>query len=130
MGIFSLTRFGSPSGDEGMAREGNVVTETRASLDPPTGGTRDGQGDKRQESRPRGSRSHGGRGRDDRQQGSRQGSRTDQDEWLRKQKEELKFQKESLDKAVEKDISGESGERQTSHVTVKPGPRRPRGRGR
>ena len=125
MGIFFLTRFGSPSGDEGMAREGNRVTEPRSSLDPAAGGTRDRQGDKRRETRPQDKRP-----REDRQSGSRQGSRTDQDEWLRKQKEELKFQKESLEKAVEKDIKGETGERQRSHVTVKPAPTRPRGRRR
>ncbi len=117
MGIFFLTRFGSPSGDEGMAREGNMVTETRS------------QGDKRSQSRPQ-NRSQSHRPREDRRPGGRQGTRTDHDEWLRKQKENLKFQKESLEEAVEKSISGETGERQGSHVTVKPAPTRPRGRRR
>ena len=121
MGIFFLIRYGSPSGDEGMAREGNRVTETR----PPSGGTRDRQDDRRRESRPQSSRS-----KDGSKQGSRQGSRTDQDEWLKNQKEDLKFQKESLEKAVDKEISGESGERQSGNVTVKPAPTRPRGRRR
>jgi len=119
MGIFFLARYGSPSGDEGMAREGNKVMEARAQVDG------------RKESRAQNSR-----GRDDRRQGGRQGSRADQGEWLKKQKEELKFQKETLDRAVDKEIAGETGEtgetgeNQGSHVTVKPGPRRPRGRRR
>ena len=126
MGIFFLIRYGSPSGDEGMAREGNRVTETRPSLDPATGGTRDRQGEKRPESRPQDSRR-----REERRPGSKQTrSPADQDKWLQKQKEDLKFQKETLEKAVEKDIKGETGEGPTSHVTVKPGPRRPRGRRR
>ena len=108
LAIFLLIRFGSPSGDEGMAREGNRVMEPRS------------QGDRRQESRSRDYRR-----RDDRRSGNRPTNRTDQDEWLKKQKEELKFQKDSLEKAVDKDISGETG---GSNVTVKPGPRRPRGR--
>jgi hypothetical protein len=114
MGIFFLTRFGSPSGDEGMAREGNRVMETRP------------KDDKRPENRPRDNRP-----REDRRPVNKQvRSRTDQDEWLRKQKEDLKFQKETLEKAVEKEISGETGERPRSHVTVKPAPTRPRGRRR
>ena len=114
MGIFFLIRFGSPSGDEGMAREDNRVMETR----PP--------GDKRPENR-----SFDKRHREERRPGNKPTrSRTDQDEWLRKQKEDLKFQKETLDKAVEKEITGETGERPRSHVTVKPAPTRPRGRRR
>jgi hypothetical protein len=126
MGIFFLVRYGSPSGDEGMAREGNRITETRPSLDPATGGTRDRQGDRRPESRPQDSRR-----REERRPVSKQTrSPADQDKWLQKQKEDLKFQKETLDKAVDKELSGETGERPGSHVTVKPGPRRPRGRRR
>ncbi len=124
MGIFFLIRFGSPSGDEGMAREGNRVMETRP------------QGDKRQESREQrasaAAKAMADKGRrEERRPVSKQvRSRTDQDEWLRKQKEDLKFQKETLEKAVEKDIKGETGERPRSHVTVKPAPTRPRGRRR
>ena len=112
MGIFFLIRYGSPSGDEGMAREGNRVMETS----PPLDRTRDRQGDKRQDSRRR----------EERRPANKQTrSAADQAQWLEKQKEDLKFQKESLEKAVDKDISGEGS---SSHVTVKPGPRRPRGR--
>ena len=119
LGIFFLIRYGSPSGDEGMAREGNKVTETRS------------QGDKRQESRPQGDRSQDNRRRDERRPGNKPvRSAADQAQWLEKQKEDLKFQKESLDKAVDKELSGESGERPTSHVTVRPAPTRPRGRRR
>ena len=122
MGIFFLIRYGSPSGDEGMAREGNRVTETRTSLDQ----ARDRQGEKRPETRPQDSRR-----REERRPGTKQTrSPADQDKWLQKQKEDLKFQKETLEKAVEKDIKGETAEGPTSHVTVKPGPRRPRGRRR
>ena len=124
LGIFFLIRYGSPSGDEGMAREGNKVTETRPPLDPAKGGTRDRQGDKRQESRPQDSRR-----REERRPGNKPvRSAADQAQWLEKQKEDLKFQKESLDKVVEKELSGEPGERPASHVTVRPAPRRPRGR--
>jgi hypothetical protein len=109
MGIFFLIRYGSPSGDEGMAREGNRVMETGP------------QGDKRHESRPQDSRR-----REERRPANKPTrSAADQAQWLEKQKEDLKFQKESLEKAVDKDITGEGS---ASHVTVKPGPRRPRGR--
>jgi uncharacterized membrane protein YqhA len=123
MGIFFLVRYGSPSGDEGMAREGNRVPETRS------------HSDRRQESRSSLDRTRDrqdNRRRDERRQGSKQArSPADQDKWLQKQKEDLKFQKETLEKAVEKDIKGETSEHRTSsHVTVKPGPRRPRGRRR
>ena len=122
MGIFFLIRYGSPSGDEGMAREGNRVPETRPSLDQ----ARDRQGEKRPETRPQDSRR-----REERRPGTKQTrSPADQDKWLQKQKEDLKFQKETLEKAVERDIKGETGEGPTSHVTVKPGPRRPKGRRR
>jgi len=122
MGIFSLIRYGSPSGDEGMAREGNRIMDT---------GT---QGERRPErSRTQGAsaaaKAMGDKGRRA-EKGRSQGQRTDQEEWLKKQKADLKFQKETLDKAVDKEISGETGESQSSHVTVKPGPRRPRGRRR
>jgi hypothetical protein len=114
LGIFFLIRYGSPSGDEGMAREGNMVTEVRP------------QGDKRQENRPQDNRR-----RDERRPANKPvRSAADQAQWLEKQKEDLKFQKESLDKAVDKELSGESGDRPTSHVTVRPAPTRPRGRKR
>jgi len=117
LGIFFLIRYGSPSGDEGMAREGNKVAETRS------------QGDKRQESRPQGDRSQDNRRKDERRPGNKPiRTAADQAQWLEKQKEDLKFQKDSLDKAVDKELSGESGERPASHVTVRPAPRRPRGR--
>jgi hypothetical protein len=111
MGIYFLIRFGSPAGDEGMAREGNRVPDAGP------------KGERGQERRPQDSR-----GRVDRRPAGRPESRTDQDEWLKKQKEDLKFQKESLERAVERDLSGEPGERQGSNVTVKAGPRRPRRR--
>jgi len=130
MGIFFLVRFGSPSGDEGMALEANKVMETGPSLDPSSGGTPPDQAqDRRVDKRPEGM-AQDSRRRDERRPDSRRGGRADKDEWLKKQKEDLKFQKESLEKALEKEISGEAGENRTSHVTVKPGPRRPRGRRR
>lgn len=112
MGIFFLVRYGSPSGDEGMAREGNRVPESRShSTSSSATASTSAKATTDKGRRP--------------QQAHRPRSRTDQDEWLKKQKEELKFQKDSLEKAVNKEISGETGD---SHVTVKPGPRRPRGR--
>ena len=108
MGIFFLVRYGSPSGDEGMSREGNRTPETR------TDSSR-AQGDKRK----------------DRAQGAgrrAQKDRTEQGDWLKKQKEDLKFQKDSLEKAVDRDLSEGTRTRQGSNVTVRPGPRRPRGR--
>lgn len=119
MGIFFLIRYGSPSGDEGMAREDNKIPETRT----PLGRARDKQGDRRPDSR---AQSQGRRP----EKGRPRASQTNQEEWLKKQKDELKFQKESLEKAVDKEISGETGERPGSHVTVKPAPTRPRGRRR
>ena len=113
MGIFFLTRFGVPSGDEGMAREGNRSVETRP------------QNDRKPEKRSRTSRRTSDQG-----PGARQGEQADKDEWLKKQKEDLKFQKETLEKAVEKDFTGGGGARQNGSVTVRPGPKRPRGRRR
>ncbi|MGD8352656.1 MAG: hypothetical protein PVJ01_00710 [Pseudomonadota bacterium] len=113
LGIFFLTRYGSPSGDEGMVREGTRPAEVK-----PKGDRRERPGDSR-------SRADRFRKTDKRQAGE---NRSDQDAWLQKQKEDLKFQKESLEKAVEKDISGESRQRPGGHVTVRPGPRRPKGR--
>jgi len=123
MGIFFLIRFGSPSGDEGMAREGNRVPETVPHVDKRPGNRAQGA------PRP-GSGQAGRRTERENRKDQPKRSQADQDEWLKKQKEELKFQKESLEKAMEKDVSGETGERPASHVTVKPGPRRPRGRRR
>jgi len=113
LGIFFLVRHGSPAGDENLARENNRVQEAGSG------------GERRQDKRTpdRG-------GRRDQRQANRTQSRTDQDEWLRKQKEELKFQKEDLEKAVERDLSGDPVTRPGSNVTVKAGPRRPRGRRR
>ena len=114
-----------------MAREGNRVTETRPHGDrrpenrAPLDGARDRQDAPRQGSGQAGRRAEKEHRKDQPKRGQ-----ADQDEWLRKQKEDLKFQKETLEKAVDKEISGETGEGQTSHVTVKPGPRRPRGRRR
>ena len=122
MGIYFLVRYGSPSGDEGMAREGNRVPESRSSLD--RAPFDQAQGRREKHSGSSSAKAMADRGRRP-QQAHRPRSRTDQDEWLKKQKEELKFQKDSLEKAVDKEISGETG---GSHVTVKPGPRRPRGR--
>ena len=111
MGIFFLVRYGSPSGDEGMARESNRGMEIKSASSRSQGASASAKA-----SADKGRRS---------QHTSRSRSRTDQEEWLKKQKEELKFQKDSLEKAVDKDLSRETG---SSHVTVKPGPRRPRGR--
>ena len=107
LGIFFLVRYGSPSGDEGMARESNRVQEIKSESSRAQGSGRRAQ-------------KHPGKEKDNRTR-----NRTNQEEWLKKQKEELKFQKDSLEKAVDKDLSRETG---SSHVTVKPGPRRPRGR--
>ena len=86
-----------------------------------------------------GTRITGARSADDRRQVDREhrkgedrrrSGRVDRDEWLQKKKEELKFQKESLERAIEMDISDESATRQEGNVTVRPGPRRPRGKRR
>lgn len=106
LGIFFITRFGKPSGDEGMSREGNRPVEA---------GGREGRS---------GEHGSGDRRREDRQAGER----TDTDKWLKKQKQELKFQKESLEKAMEKQVTGQEENRSDGNVTVRPGPRRPRRR--
>lgn len=130
MGIFFLTRFGSPSGDEGMAREGNKVLEVRSFPDR----VKDRPAGRRHVDRAQGAsadaKAMADKGRRP-QKGQTKGNQADdQEEWLRKQKEELKFQKDTLEKAVEKEISQEREARQSGNVTVRPGPRRPRGRRR
>lgn len=111
-GIFLLTRFGAPSGDEGMSREGNQ---------PYDGGARSGKQAGRRDNEPR--------RKDEKRRDARQGSdRTERDERQRNEKEDLRFQKESLEKAMEKDIAGDTGGRENGNVTVRPGPRRPRRR--
>lgn len=120
LGIFFLTRHGSPSGDETMARENNRVPEARGSGDPRKE-DRGGDASTAGAARNRGRRS----GKERRSSGA-----ADQEEWLKKQKEDLKFQKETMEKAVEREVAGETGTRQNGNVTVRPGPKRPRGRRR
>lgn len=126
LGIFFLTRFGTPSGDEGMAREGNRVPEARSRDDRERGSSASAKASTSAKATVDRTADKGRRAEKERHKGSQ----ADQDEWLKKQKEELKFQKDSLEKAVEKELTGDTGERKGSHVTVKPGPRRPRGRRR
>lgn len=97
VGIFLLIRYGSPSGDEGMSREGNRPAD------------RDWRRDRKRD--PMGDRKPG---RDKK--------------WVEKQKEDLKFRKEELTLETRRDLGKGTEGRRDSHVTVKPGPRKPRGR--
>ena len=112
-----------------MAREGNRILESRSRLDR----AKDRPEEKRHVDRAQGAsadaKAMADKGRRP-QKGKPKVSQADQDEWLRKQKEDLKFQKETLEKVVEKDLSEERDARQNGNVTVRPGPRRPRGRRR
>jgi uncharacterized membrane protein YqhA len=107
-GIFLLVRYGANSGDESQARETNRV--------PDGGGKKQPQRQGRQQQR--------GRGREEGREGAKSGRHKD-GEWLKKQKDNLKFEKDSLKGVPEGDKSSSSGR---SNVTVKPGPRRPRRR--
>ena len=108
VGIFLLVRFGSPSGDDSMAREGTRVSEDRG----------------RSDHRPRPKRETRGKERI----GGKEKTAEKSEDWLEKQKESLKFQKESLGQVTDQESRGESSARQNGNVTVRPGPRRPRRR--
>jgi uncharacterized membrane protein YqhA len=95
-GIFLLTRQGAPSGDEVMSREGNRPYTAQ-------GRERKREHDRRQVDRKRG----------------------EDKAWLEKQKDHLKFEKETLLKEGEEGKTGRPGERTSGNVTVKPGPKRP-----
>ncbi|MDF1535605.1 MAG: hypothetical protein P1S46_03770 [bacterium] len=110
VGIFLLVRSGAPSGDDSMAREGTRPSEDRARSD---SRAKPGKG-------PRGKEKFAGK--------EPGGGKTD--DWLEKQKEGLRFQKESLGQVTDSKSQGEGGSRQDGSVTVRPGPRRPRGRRR
>ncbi len=111
-GIFALVRYSTPSGDEGMSREGNSVPRTQSEA--PRG----------QEGKARDARTGQDRRSDPRQEGRRES-----EEGAGRRKDDLKFRKETLlDQAVEKELLPGSQDRPESHVTVKPGPRRSRRR--
>jgi uncharacterized membrane protein YqhA len=108
VGIFLLIRFGSPSGDDSMAREGTRVSEDR------------GRSDRRPRPKKEPERKE--------RVGGREKPAGKSEDWLEKQKESLKFQKESLGQVTDQESREEGSARPSGHVTVKPGPRRPRRR--
>ena len=119
LGIFFLVRFGPTSGDESMAREGTRVPEDQSRQDRPR--------QERQDRRPKPKRESVGKGRGTEKE--KPAGKPD-DDWLEKQKESLKFQKESLGQVTDPEKKDEGSTRQNGNVTVRPGPKRPRGRRR
>jgi hypothetical protein len=129
LGIFFLVRFGPTSGDEIMSREGTHVFEERTSQaqhrqERPR---QDRPRQERQERRPKPKREPAGK---DKETEKVMPAGKADDDWLEKQKESLKFQKESLGQVTGSEKSDEGSARQNGNVTVRPGPRRPRGRRR
>jgi hypothetical protein len=108
VGIFLLVRFGTPSGDDSMGREGTRVSEDR------------GRSDRRPRPKKEPERKE--------RVGGKERAAGKSEDWLEKQKESLKFQKESLGQVTDRDSRGEGSARQNGNVTVRPGPRRPRRR--
>jgi hypothetical protein len=94
-GIFLLVRYGSPSGDEGMVREGSRPLD------------RDSRRDRKRDSTE--DRKH-----------------VRDKKWIARQKEDLKFRKEEMTRETLKDLEDGAESRREGHVTVKPGPKRPR----
>ena len=135
LGIFFLIRFGPTSGDESLAREGTRVPEDSPRQDQPR--------PERQDRRPRPNKESGRKDSGRKDSGPRDSGRKDRspdrstgqetsapkgDDWLEKQKESLKFQKDSLSQVADTGSKGEGETRQNGNVTVRPGPRRPRRR--
>jgi uncharacterized membrane protein YqhA len=134
LGIFFLVRFGPTSGDEIMSREGTHVSEERTSQAQPSQAQhrqerpkQDRPRQERQERRPKPKREPAGK---DKETEKVMPAGKADDDWLEKQKESLKFQKESLGQVTGSEKSDEDSTRQNGNVTVRPGPRRPRGRRR
>ncbi len=100
--LYLFLRHGSPSGDDALSREGNR---------PPHGKPSEG-------GRPREDRPREDRQRDDRKSGRQEGGAAGGGDWLEKQKENLKFEKNSI-------LSSERPPGEGEKVTVRPGPRRP-----